>query len=338
MQASVEQRKPGRRFIAMGVLIVLVAAGVLGWTVTSSRTRDGSVSLREPVQMQMGSPMPPASLPYESAEAAKSAPIAYGDEMGRATEDFAVSTSSGGGVFAADVASQAPAGGPTATVGPRVIKTADLSLILEDNDFTDSFDRASLVAAKFDGFVVDSFTEGTHAKAGSLTIRVPVINYDAALSELRDIGTEIERENSSGVDVTDQFVDLNARLRSWEAQQRVLLKLMDRANSIPETMQVQNEIQRVQYEIESIRGQLRVMRDQTSLATITVSMHERGAAAPKGDTDRPSLAVAFDAAIAGFLGVISMVIVGLGYLLPLLVLAIIGWLVWRRVRRAPTTA
>ena len=227
--------------------------------------------------------------------------------------------------------------------GPRVIRTADLSLIVADGGFGDAFDNASLVAKSYDGFVVDSSTAGTKAKAGTLVIRVPSDSFDDAMSDLRGLGEEIERQDVTGTDVTDQFVDLEARLRSWQAQERVLLKLMAKANTINETMQVQNELQRVRYEIESIQGQLRVLRDQTSLATISVSMHERGAAAPKFDEPeetvaKPSIVVAWEKAVAGFLGVISAVIVGLGYLIPLAAIGALGYLIYRKTRRHPGDA
>lgn len=230
-----------------------------------------------------------------------------------------------------------PALTSTGGAGPKVIRTADLSLILAEGGFEEAFDDASMVAQRYGGFVVDSSTTGTRARAGSLLIRVPSDRFDEAMSDLRGLGEEIDRQNVTGTDVTDQFVDLEARLRSWQAQERVLLRLMNQANTINETMQVQNELQRVRYEIESIQGQLRVLRDQTSLATIEVAMHERGAPVPKGDAPKPSILVAWDRAIAGFLGVVSAVVVGLGYLLPLGAIAAAGYLVYRRVRRSVVT-
>ena len=309
------ERRGGHRFgkrAAAAAVVVLVAAGVVGWLVTGHEGGSTTASVA-------------------SADMGVAAPTAPGEVMQAADAGSSYAKSAAGG---APIAPEASA--PEAQA--RIVKTADLSLVLADDGFGRAFDAASKLAATEGGFVVDSSTEGTHAKAGTLTIRIPEDRFEQALSSLRALGVEVERESSSGQDVTDQFVDLDARLRSWEAQERVLLRLMDQAKSINETMQVQNQIQQVQFQIESIKGELRVLRDQTSFGTITVSMHERGAAVPKSDAERPSLAVAVDTAVSGFLTVVSLIIVGLGYLVPLGILVFLGWLLWRRARRAATPA
>jgi Flp pilus assembly protein TadB len=111
---------------------------------------------------------------------------------------------------------------------------------------------------------------------------------------------------------------------------------MDQANSISETMTVQRELQQVQYQIEQIKGQLRQLRDQTSFSTIRVTIEEPGAVTPKPKTDTPSLADAWAKAWAAFLGVVSLVIIGLGYLVPLGVMALGAWLVFRVARKVRT--
>jgi hypothetical protein len=134
--------------------------------------------------------------------------------------------------------------------------------------------------------------------------------------------------------VTSQFVDLNARLRTWQSQENVLLRLMNKAHSINDTMQVQRELQQVQFQIEDIKGQLRVLNDQTSLGTIQLDLHEPGvvAAPPVEKNPKPNLGDAWDHAVSGFLGVISLVIVGLGYVLPLAAIGGGVWLGYRKIR------
>ena len=121
-----------------------------------------------------------------------------------------------------------------------------------------------------------SSTAGTRSHSGDLTIRVPAASFDDALRDLRALGT-VERQSIQGQVVTSEFIDLGARLRTWEAQEAVLLGLMKQAGSIEATLRVQNELQDVQSRIEQIKGELRVLEDQTQLATIHVSMHEAGA-------------------------------------------------------------
>lgn len=330
MQASVQPPKQGsKRVLAVTAIAFLIASGVIGATIISQRGPGGAASSDGGSAASItGEEIMAAPSAYASA-APMPAPAPTAPTFDAADKSVSRETTSAAGVSLEVSQLNAADSGPD----ERIVQTADLSLVVADGGFTEAFSKAQGVADTYGGFIVNSSTEGTHAKAGTVSIRVPVASYGAALKDLTALGIEIESENTSGVNVSSEFVDLNARLRSWEAQQRVLLKLMDKANSISETMQVQNEIQRVQVEIESLKGQLRLLRDQSTLATITVSMHERGATVPKVDTERPSLAVAFDAATAGFLGVISAVIVGLGTLLPLALMALVLWLVARRFRK-----
>lgn len=218
-------------------------------------------------------------------------------------------------------------------IGPKIIKTADLSIEVKKDGFTNAFDSASLVAQKYNGFVVSSSTQGSKSKSGNLLIRVPMESFDLALNDLRDLGT-VDSQSVNGQDVTSEFVDLNARLRTWQSQENVLLRLMNKANSINDTMQIQRELQQVQFQVENIKGQLRVLNDQTSLGTIQLDLHEPGVAVepPVKAAAKPSLADAWNRAISGFLGVISFVIVGLGYVVPLAAIGGAGWLGYRKVR------
>jgi hypothetical protein len=160
------------------------------------------------------------------------------------------------------------------------------------------------------------------------------------MTDLGQLGT-VKAQSMSGQDVTSQYVDLRARLTTWETQEAVLLKLMRRATSVEATLRVQRELQDVQFRIEQIKGQLRVLDSQTSLATIALSLREPGAPIHVEPTisERPSLVEAWDKALNGFLGVVYSVVVGLGYLVPIAVIAAVAWFGYRRLRpRAAVSA
>ncbi len=220
-------------------------------------------------------------------------------------------------------------------LGQAVVKTADISVEVRKGTFSQAFDEASLVAGKYGGYVESSAVSGAEAHSGSLIVRVPAARFDEAMSDLRGLGT-VTGESISGQVVTQDFVDLEARLRTWETQESVLLGLMEQANSIDSTLRIQRELQDVQFRIEQIKGELRVLEDRTSLSTIHLSMVETGAPiAIENDTKgtRPSLAEAWDKAVAGLVGVAYATIVGLGYLVPLTALGLIVWVGYRRVSR-----
>jgi hypothetical protein len=224
-------------------------------------------------------------------------------------------------------------------LGSAVIRTAQISIEVGKDGFGSAFDAATLVAGKYGGYVQSSSMAGTEVRSGDLLLRVPADRFDDAMSDLRELGT-VDGQSMSGEDVSAQFVDLEARLRAWQAQEAVLLDLMSQATSIEATIRVQSELQDVQVRIEQIKGELRLLEDRTEFATIQVSLHEPGGpVAPQrfDDTARPSLGEAWERAIDGVLGVFYVVVVGLGYLVPIAAIAAIAWFAYRRVGRPRAT-
>jgi hypothetical protein len=224
-------------------------------------------------------------------------------------------------------------GAPVGLVGPKIVKTANVSLVVPRHHFGSAFHDASLVASHYGGFVESSSTQGTRSRTGRLVIRVPSVSFELALGDLRDLG-RIDGQSIRGQDVTAEFVDLRARLRNWEAQESVLLRLMGRATTVEQTLRVQRELQDVQLQIEELRGQLRVLNNQTSMGTIEVSMREAGAPAPGRTTESGGLSLgeAWDDAVNGFVGVLASVVIGLGYLIPITAIAALVWFGYRRLR------
>lgn len=277
-----------------------------------------------------------ASAPFPSSGSAASAEQAAGVTGGAAT---GVAGGAAGGVGGGDLTSVSGSFSPTAgSVGPKVIKTADLTVEVKAGTFSTAFSDAGFVAQKYGGYVVASSTSGDKAKSGNLMIRVPSKNFGYAMKDLEGLGVT-KSESMNGQEVTSQFVDLNARLKTWQSQEAVLLRLMDNANTISDTMTVQRELQQVQYQIEQIKGQLRVLRDQTSFASIAVTIREPGVVTTPPKSHQPSLSEAWDKAMAGVMGIAFVVVVGLGYVVPLGLMALIGWAVVRRARRPrPTVA
>jgi hypothetical protein len=220
------------------------------------------------------------------------------------------------------------AGNPLAT--PRVIKTARLRVEVEEDTLGATFSDVERLAGRSGGFVSDSFTRSNPARSGELTIRVPAVVFESVVADLKSLGS-VESQRISGVDVTADFVDLAARLRNWEAQEHVLVRLMGEANTINESLQVQRELQGVRVEIERIQGQLRVLRDQTDLASISLAIHEPGVAEESTDDQG-----AWDRALSAAGKVFEAMVVGLGYLVPILAALVILWLLTRAVRSRRT--
>jgi len=221
---------------------------------------------------------------------------------------------------------------PTADLS-RVIRTAEISVVIPRDSFDQRFGEAVDAAEASGGFVADSRSQN---RSGSLTLRVPSENFDETLRALRALGT-VEVESVHGKDVTADYVDLRARLRIAKSRREVLLGLMQEATTIEQTIRVQNTLDETQLDIEQLQGNLRLLDDRTSLATIQLGLREQGAER-EVEVDTPSIPNAFERAIAGSVGVVAAIVIGLGYLLPILVLGLLVWFVVSRMRRRDHSA
>lgn len=214
----------------------------------------------------------------------------------------------------------------------KIIRDGTMSIQVAKDDFSEGFASVTRIAENNGGFVLSSQTRGQ--RAGTLTLRIPAKRFDTAMLSLREIGT-VQAQSITGKDVTAEFIDLQARLRIAKARRTVLLGLQGQATTIGEVLTVQRQLDNVQLQIEQIQGNLNFIDDQVAEATIRVELHEQNAV-PRTETaevENPSLGSAWDRSVQGFLNVISAVVIGLGYLIPIGILILAGLLVTLAVRR-----
>ena len=178
-------------------------------------------------------------------------------------------------------ASAAPNSGSLPNTGPgtdlavqidarRVIQDASLTLRVEDVRLVTVLARQ--IAETLGGFVEQlSFSGSTNDADGFVVIRVPQSEFFTAIERLSALG-EVLGESVSSQDVTAQFVDLEAQLRSLTRQEGRLLDLLERANTISEILVLEGELIRIRTQIERLQGSLNVLDRRVALATITVSL------------------------------------------------------------------
>lgn len=223
--------------------------------------------------------------------------------------------------------------------GPKIVRTADLSVEVGKGNLAAAFDRASSIATTHGGYVTASTTssggEDRRARAGQLTLRVPSDRYEDAKRALSQLG-KVESESSRGEDVSGQIVDYDARLRSLQAQEESLRGLLGKAVAVGEVIQVQTALFDVRQQVEQLQAQRNQLDQAASLATIQVSLYEPGAAFAPGDPEPVAdkgLAASFREAVDGSIAVVGGMIVVVGWLLPVAVLGALMWGVGRLLRR-----
>ncbi|MBN1762380.1 MAG: DUF4349 domain-containing protein [Methanomicrobia archaeon] len=207
----------------------------------------------------------------------------------------------------------------------KIIQRA--SLCIEVDDFQARSDALTTIVERSDGFISNSYSyvTDTGRKRGEITIRVPEDAFLSVISELEQLGT-VESKQTSGEDVTEEYIDLTARLNNSERQEQRLLEILELAENVEEVLDVERELARVRGEIEQLTGRITYLDNRVEFATISVSLYE-----PEPITHSWGIRDAFRAAFEGFVSVIRGLIIAIGYVLPLLILIGIAWLIKAKV-------
>uniref|UniRef100_A0A7C2WRZ1 DUF4349 domain-containing protein n=1 Tax=Thermorudis sp. TaxID=1969470 RepID=A0A7C2WRZ1_9BACT len=259
----------------------------------------------------------------------------------------------------ADQARQVPANGASESPAPAssgatlsssfdrfVIRTADLEL--QVNDIGQALVAIRQLTIDAEGFVLSSSTyaqgEGGKRQTATLTVQVPSERFDQFLNQVRTspLVVEVERERLQSQDVTEEYLDLDARLRNLQATEQRYLALLDRASTIEEILRVEQELSRVRYEIEQVTGRKQYLERHIAYAQATITLVPVPAQAAKGPA--LDLARAIERAwraslelIGGVAEIVVMLVVFFWWLWPVLATLAVLALRWRSRRQAPGT-
>jgi len=165
------------------------------------------------------------------------------------------------------------AGSQQLIVDRMVVRTGDMGLVVED--VTVAIDQITSMAETFDGYVVSSrmWKEGERL-AGSISIRVLAEYFDDSIRALRGLAIEVNYENASSTDVTEEYVDLQASLENLEATEQQLLVIMEKATTVEDILDVQKELTRIRDEIERTKGRMQYLEQTSSTSLIQVQLQQ----------------------------------------------------------------
>jgi hypothetical protein len=156
-----------------------------------------------------------------------------------------------------------------------IVKNADLRLMVEQTDV--AIDRATQIIGDAGGYIVSSRVwyqdyYGNNLKYASITIGVPVTEFENVLSRLRKLAVNVMDENATGSDVTDQYVDLQSQLVNLEATRARIQDFLKDAKTVDEALRINQELANIEGQIEQIKGQMNYLNDRSAYSTITVNI------------------------------------------------------------------
>lgn len=182
---------------------------------------------------------------------------------------------------AADAAKQqAGSGGATtpangipsfANAGRSLILTANITF--RSNDPWATADQARAIAAGLGGDLLGLSQTGSGEQRSALvTIRVPSSRFDDALTQLKKLDGEVLTSGVNAQDVTDQFVDINARLDAAKLQEQQYLTILAKATTVDEILKVQSALASIRTQIEQLQAQVNSMKSRIDYSTITMQI------------------------------------------------------------------
>lgn len=215
-----------------------------------------------------------------------------------------------------------------------VVTTARMTLVGDDLD--EVRDGIDTLLGSHEGFVSDESSRndaGGALAAATLTVRVPAASLDALVRDLRELAT-VRDAHRAAEDVTTKVIDVDARVASQRASIERLRSLLAQSGSVDALLRVESELAAREASLESLLAQQKYLADQTSLATLVLTLAHPGETPASKAGFVNGLRHGWDA----FTASLQVLVTGLGAVLPFaVVLAAIGAIAWgvvsRRARR-----
>jgi hypothetical protein len=227
---------------------------------------------------------------------------------------------------------------PAVPTGERkVIRNAELTLELSAPE--EGRRKIETITESSGGFVVSSdASSGDDSGVQTvvtIVMRIPATRFAATLEDIRKLGYKVKRERITGQDVTEEYIDLEARLKAKRAVEAQFLEILKQAKRVADALEVQKALGDVRSDIEQIEGRRRFLENQVTLSTFTITLQMP---APLMSTTgsgffqnvKQAVGDGFDDALVVVLWLIRFALV----LIPIVILVVLpGALLWRRLRR-----
>ncbi len=155
----------------------------------------------------------------------------------------------------------------------KIIKTGNLRF--ETQELEKTHQKILAAVQKANGYVQhDNTGKNYNSQYHNLTVRIPSENFDTVIQAISDGVSYFEEKTISQRDVTEEFVDLNARLKAKRTLEKRYLELLSKAKNVKEILEIERELSKIREEIEAREGRLQYLQSQVSESTITIYFYK----------------------------------------------------------------
>jgi hypothetical protein len=195
-------------------------------------------------------------------------------------------------------------------VEQKIIKTGDIKF--ETNDLEKTYSQMTTAVKKHNA-IIQNDTEGKDYGSifRRITVRIPSKNFDTFLSDISKGVSYFDNKEISSQDVTEEYIDIDARLKAKKVLEARYLELLKKANKVTEMLEIEKQLSAIREEIEAKEGQLRYMQSQVSMSTITIEFYktvanEGGATISYGSKIWNAITSGFNGISSFFIGLLSI--------------------------------
>jgi len=153
----------------------------------------------------------------------------------------------------------------------QIVSTCSLELTVSSPSQT--AEEVRLLAEKLEGYLENAESGGQASTQASITIRIPATKLESAKAEIRRLAVRIESEKTDAVDVTKQYVDMQARLRNLSAEEAQYLQILKSAIKVQDMLDVTGKLSEVRGQIEQQQAEFQALSRQVAMASISISLH-----------------------------------------------------------------
>jgi len=158
--------------------------------------------------------------------------------------------------------------------GVKLIKEGYIEF--ETDDFNATRQNVNKAIEKYNAYISsDREFHYPDRRSNTLVIRIPASQFDPFVEEITQHVEHFDRKEIKVNDVTEEFIDIQARLKTKKETEKRFLELLKKARNVSEILEVENQIEQLRAEIESLEGRLNYLKNQTIYSTLNLTFYER---------------------------------------------------------------